>query len=291
MSLTAPTSAASTSFVPKWNEREFPSYEDVVCSEGTEGVKIRPRSKISVGDDWWYARFRMAENYLNAFGELPPRGFRFVHLYSGVAIRLGAWMTNQRAYCANGLLPSGLVLMLHKLPGFFINIRVNPGVISQPIGPQFWWNVDIVKSFVEHNGHLPHNKYCCRYLATGENVRVGQWVKQQRRSYICGMMDRGQFETLNEIPGFFAKCYARSTRVAVGTQLAQNIKIIKAYMSTHDGTIPPHRSKHTCPDTGTVINIGQWISRQRSDFRGGRMSPDRFAALNSIQGFFKNDLP
>ncbi|MGL5715781.1 MAG: helicase associated domain-containing protein [Paraclostridium sp.] len=123
-----------------------------------------------------------------------------------------------------------------------------------------------LKRYVEQEGTLP---LCATVTHTG--YALGSWINRQRQNYKNGILELDRKELLEAIPywrWYFCK-----------EQWGRGYSELKKYIE-QEGKLPS-----TTTVTYTGYALGSWISRQKSDYKKGKLELNKKKRLEAIPGW------
>ncbi len=212
-------------------------------------------------DDEWLRGIGLLTRYVEEHGDSRVPGD---HVASdGTA--LGAWVARRRWEHRHGLLRAERVGELAAL-GFEWTVTPQPGMTRATDDRAFRAWVDALETYRDGSGH-------CRVpagFATPDGRRLGDWVAYTRARHAKGLLAQDRVEVLDRL-GF-------EWRVRDNEALwQQGVEALRAYVVEHGHARVPIRYWR---DDG--FRLGQWVRSRRSEGKGGRLSPERTAALDAL---------
>lgn len=127
------------------------------------------------------------------------------------------------------------------------------------------WHARLERYVQEHTSARAHTK------AVYEGHKLGNWIDVQRRAYAEGSLDEDRRRRLEALPGWTWDTYAEAWD-AMFACLAD-------WVQTHGDALVPRRAVHQ------GRTLGQWVSTQRGQRLGHKMTPDRARRLESLPGW------
>lgn len=178
---------------------------------------------------------------------------------------LGAWVARRRWEHRHGLLRAERVDELVAL-GFEWTATPTAGATRRSDDQAFRAWVGTLETFRAEQGH-------CRVPASfvcPDGRRLGDWVAYVRARHAKGLLAPGRVEVLDGL-GF-------EWRVRDNDALwRQGVEALGSYVAEHGHARVPIRHRR---DDG--FRLGQWVRSRRSEGTGGRLSPERVAALDAL---------
>ena len=200
-------------------------------------------------ESMWNSYFQLLSEFVQEFGHclVPHKPVR----YKGE--RLFAWVMMQRTRFSNGLLEIERKELLESLPGW----------TWTPKNDSWEKWLELLRAFVKEHGHssIPRG-----YLNGTKDL--GRWVTKQRSRYRKGVLEQERVVRLEKIPGW--------TWQPFETKWEESYSALEKFVSEHG---------HAQPNQNVVvegIQIGVWVSRQRSQFKSGRLDVDKVLRLQSL---------
>jgi len=173
--------------------------------------------------------------------------------------RVGNWAWRQRDLYRRGLLPRTRVDRLRQMPGWEWEPQYNLARYQR----NFYERLEDVAAHLRAGGDL-----------TASSTGVGNWAATMRSRYRSGTMPAYQIAALEATPGW----HWESTRaIADDARWARIADIAESY-ARDEGLVP------SAAIVGEV-NLGDWASKQRYDYRRGRLRASRAERLQRIPGW------
>jgi superfamily II DNA or RNA helicase len=132
--------------------------------------------------DRWEEGFRRLQDYVERNGDT-----RVPVSYRVDGYRLGAWVTMQRNFHAEGTLDADRERRLQEVPGW----------TWDPYADMWEEGLSRLLHYVERNGHA---RVPVSYTVDG--YRLGAWVKKQRSIFGMGLLDTDRQHRLEDLPGW-----------------------------------------------------------------------------------------
>ncbi|MFC1661742.1 helicase associated domain-containing protein, partial [Gemmatimonadota bacterium] len=171
--------------------------------------------------------------------------------------RLGIWVNNRRNDHRKGNLSSERVEALEAVPGWSWDARED----------LFWEGLERLMAFQSREGH---SRVTRSHVEDG--LELGGWVTGQRTEYRKGKLSPERVAALEAVPGWIWD--AREDFFWKG------LKKLTQFCSQEGHAMVP--AKHVEPDGFT---LGSWVSVRRAEYRQGKLSPGRVAALEALPGW------
>jgi len=171
-------------------------------------------------------------------------------------LRLGAWVSKRRKQYLDGRLEPEQVARLESLPGWSWNL----------LAEQFERAFQTLESFVAREGHarVP------RSHVEGSH-RLGLWINDKRYDYRKGKLPSQYIARLEGLPGWSWDPHA--------DQFEEAFQALKRFAE---------REGHARVASAHVedgLRLGIWVGKRRAEYRKGKLSPERVAALEAIDGW------
>ncbi|MGO9747678.1 MAG: Helicase associated domain protein [Mycobacterium sp.] len=201
----------------------------------------------------WDQKFAVLQKFVDREGHARvPSG----HVEDGV--KLGAWVAEQRA--ERGNLSPERVARLEALPGW-------SWTVSQDIWDERY---ELVRKFADREGHalVPQS-----YVENG--VNLGKWVSVQRRKRDELTAERRA--RLGSLPGWSWDPHA--------DRWEETFHMLQEYAKEHRTSRVPYSYK------ANGVNLGVWVSEQRSQYAKGKLDPTRQKRLERLPGWTWNPRP
>ncbi|KMV19664.1 hypothetical protein ACT17_06410 [Mycolicibacterium conceptionense] len=175
--------------------------------------------------------------------------------------RLGARAEDLRAAYAKGLLPAEQVAALEQIEGWTWD-----GTRDR----RWEENLERLSAYARCHGNSVAS-LTERYV-TGDGVRLGTWVAQQRVARREGRLAPYREALLAAVPGW--------SWGINGDAWERGMRELVAYVNEHgDADV---LSRYVTPDG---YRLGKWVRRARFKYSKGLLAPDRVSALEAIAGW------
>jgi superfamily II DNA or RNA helicase len=125
---------------------------------------------------------------------------------------------------------------------------------------------DLLKEYVEEKDELP------KCITVYKNVKLGFWCSDQRTKYNANKLSDDKINKLNEISIWKWKL--------VDNDWDSKYDRLKKFVEKY-GKLPVTESRKDNND----IQLGNWVSKQRSDHKNGKLSEEQIKVLNKINGW------
>ncbi len=261
---TAASPAARVKAAQRLRDAEARLAEHVLVA-GEEGPV--PLAAVRAGifltiQDW------LADVWMERFGQLraiaDTGGDANISQGSTEHKQLGIWLHNQRKLHRSGKLSPERLAQLRSLPG----LRGFDGAPVDRVG----WNERFtqLEAIVRTGGdaNIPEG--------STEHKQLGKWLSHQRSWHRSGRLlpERlAQLRTVRGLRGFDGAHVERVERVGWDDRFTQLEAIVR---TGGDANIPLRSTEHK--------QLGNWLRRQRSLHRSGKLLPERLAKLRSVTG-------
>ena len=172
---------------------------------------------------------------------------------TGESEKVGRWLTKQRSNFRAGKLSRDRIAQLESIPNW----------TWEPIDSKWEEGFSRLSVFLEREGSakVPED-----YSEAGYNL--GTWVRHQKAKYRQGRMSTEQARRFEELPGWVWD--------AIDSRWDQMYAELLVLIG--DGGFEGFSRSRT----GESEKVGRWLTKQRSNFRAGKLSRDRIAQLESI---------
>jgi hypothetical protein len=161
---------------------------------------------------------------------------------------LGIWISTQRTVYTKGTLSQDRIDLLEKLKGWSWD----------PYQSQWHEKYQELVQYAQENGNAnPPQRH----------ATLGTWVTTQRIRYSKGILSQDRIDLLEKLNGW--------SWDPKGSQWQEKYQELVQYAQENGNACPP-RSHET---------LGFWVSKQRSNYKNGKLSEDRINLLHSLQGW------
>ena len=198
----------------------------------------------------WRQNYELLKEYVAEEGHLPPQKT----VYKGV--KLGTWFSDQKQDFKNNKLSPEREQLLCSL-GVDFEISAHEKLWHQ--------NYELLKEYVSLEGHLP------RSAAVYKDHRLGAWILVQKQLYKAGKLFPDREALLRSVGVDFETSQSDKFE----SQWRQNYELLKEYVFL-EGHLPPQKT--VCQG----INLGDWLTGQKQDFKNNKLSPEREQLLRSL---------
>jgi superfamily II DNA or RNA helicase len=218
---------------------------------------VRLVERTTVTWEFW---FGLLEQFVDDTGHA-----RVNAAYEFDGYRLGAWVANQRAQYAKGVLKPERQSLLESVSGW----------TWDPVA-DYWvdqWSEQWEDGFRQLLGYVERigdARVPSAYRGR-DGYRLGWWVIWQRELHGKGELDTDRERRLCELP--------RWTWDARSDQWEEGFTKLLEYVKRHGDA----RVVMSCKIDG--FNLGSWVKVQRREFAKGSFSPDRQARLEGLNGW------
>jgi len=165
------------------------------------------------------------------------------------------------------------------------------GVLEDPF-PQ---RLKELEAFLEEHGEYPKLN---RGEREGEK-ELGKWIHNKRQRYKKGKVSKERIEALNALPGWkweghferaenrwekaaaTFKANRKNTLIAFVAEEAfvENLDKLRAFVDKH-GAYPKKKGRRD-----GEAELGTWIANRRKQYKRGKLSEERVAALTAVPGW------
>jgi cation transport regulator ChaC len=131
-----------------------------------------------------------------------------------------------------------------------------------------------LKQFVEREGHAsPLSVYVEDFQ--GEKINLGTWVASRRKDFKAEKLSAERIAALEALPGWEWDPNEADYKKHLGA--------LKQFVEREGHASPPQN--HVEDFQGEKLNLGTWAGSRRTDFKVGRLSAERTAALEALPGW------
>jgi superfamily II DNA or RNA helicase len=203
-------------------------------------------------DEVWNTFFQLLSAYAQEFGHAAVQSEPALYREQ----KLIAWVRFQRQRYRNGLLESERVQQLESLPGWTWTPKEDSW--------DQWF--ELLESYASTVGHsrVPQG-----FMVASQNL--GRWVSKQRSRFRKGTLETERVTRLESLPEWTWNPHDAIWE----SSFAALIEFIE-----NSGNAAPPQS-HKVGD----IALGTWVSKQRSDYKKGRLTEEDVARLESLPGW------
>ena len=203
--------------------------------------------------------------YVAEHGSFPPRAYR-----DPTTNRLlGRWLAVRRDKYKKGDLSPGTEAALTEAFG---------DDWKEPIHQQLPFEevYDKLVAFMAETGSMP-----VRSSKSEDGYLIGIWTKNRRADYRKGTLLPERIAQLEQIPGWDWEESQSTISYRPKISFDESLKICKEFVRAH-GRQPSYK------DDGDDerLDVGRWVSRQRTRKRDGKLSQEQIGALESIPGWW-----
>jgi hypothetical protein len=198
--------------------------------------------------EFWYGLLETYEGREGHAG-VPAR-----HIESD--FNLGSWVTTQRSLWRVGRLSPERIARLEAVSGWIWH----PFEVAWDVG------FGALESFVAREGHAN-----VPALHSEGDFNLGTWVQNQRTSLKKGRLSQDRIARLDAVAGWVWDLF--------DTAWEEGYECLRSYVSREGHARVPTRHKED------DYSLGKWVTHQRTDWKAGRVSPDRIARLEALPGW------
>ncbi|WP_197370480.1 helicase associated domain-containing protein, partial [Streptomyces clavuligerus] len=211
-------------------------------------------------EDTWRRYFEAARAHHARHGHLDLPKRQTVRLADGVEADLGSWLSRQRAEMKAGTLSAERTAALDAL-----------GVNLTGAHERFWQTgITAARAFHAEFGHLNVPASHTTHSPGGEKVSLGKWLSKVRDRHSRGQLTGERISELDALDMVWDVHEVTWQEYYTAAQ---------RYYRTHHHLRIPVKYVTGAPEE---LRLGNWISRQRADFRAGKLSVQRIKALTGI---------
>jgi hypothetical protein len=222
-----------------------------LSADRIERLEALPGWTWHVIDERWEVAFSCLEEFARRYGNCRVPQDLVVD-----GLGLGSWVSNQKTQYRSGRIPSDRIQRLEALPGWTWNLiedRWNDSYI-------------LLKGFISREGHANVSQ---NQIENGFNL--GRWVSKQRAANKGGKLSGERVKLLEDLPGWAWD--------ALSSQWDEGFAKLEKFSQREGHTVVP---KNHVEDG---LNLGSWISTQKLRKRDRKISAERIARLESINGW------
>ena len=184
----------------------------------------------------WAKGLEAAKHYHQQYGDLQvPSDYK-----DGNGFALGIWVRDVRRRYRSGGLTQDRVAELEAL-----------GMVWNMVDSRWEYCYAEAAAYYEQHGNLDFPKH----YVTESGLRLGQWLKNQRASYLEGELADDKAQRLEAIGMLWESRKDRQWR--------QAYEAAKRYFQSHGDLEVPY--EYVTPDG---LRLGQWVVRQRMAYKG-----------------------
>jgi superfamily II DNA or RNA helicase len=202
-------------------------------------------------EERWDESYNLVCKFLEKNGRLPHAKEK----YKNVCI--GSWCNNQRTTYKTGELSQERITKLNTIHGW----------MWKDDKEERWdESYNLVCEFLEKNGRLPHAKE--KY----KNKNIGMWCNDQRTTYKKGKLSQERITKLNTINGWMWKDDKEE-------RWDESYNLVCKFLEKN-GRLPIQKEKYK------NMNIGNWCSTQKTNYKKCKLSQERTELLDSIPNWY-----
>ena len=215
----------------------------------------------------WLMGFGALERFVEREGHSRV-GQQHIETIEGKSLRLGMWVHQRRQDYRKGIVSTKRVGLLEALPGW----------IWDPHEVDFQTAVAALKEIYSTQGHVRALRDLRIELTGGKQLRLESWAEHVRGDYRNGQLSPERVAALEAVPGWVWDPHEEDFQ--------QGLRALKQFVERegHARVVVTHVEVYD----GDEFRLGQWVSVRRSTGTGGRLSPERTAALEAIPGWVWN---
>ncbi len=208
--------------------------------------------RIEKESERWERHYRALEHFVQLEGHaLVPRG----HIENG--LRLGIWVISMRMSHRRGTLPLKYAKRFESLRGWSWD----------PIADN-WENwLMLLEDYVAE-----HNTAFIRNEAIYAGRRLGGWACEQRQSFKAGKLSIDRSNRLANLPGWSWN--------PIDDAWESWFELLNNYVAVQKTALVPNKTV----DGGRLL--GDWVSKQRTAFRKGKLQDDRRRRLEALPDWY-----
>lgn len=171
-------------------------------------------------------------------------------------INLSDWIINRRKEFRDQILAVDRVAELESLPGW----------TWDPLADQWNAGLGALRAYVADNG--------TSIVASGtviDGVNLSGWVHNRRKNFRDRILAAERVAELESLPGW--------TWDPLEDQRNVGMVALRKYVEDHGTALVPHDS------VIGGVGLGEWVMKQRKDFRSGSLAKTRAAELEALPGW------
>lgn len=236
--LTASGGAYPESSTPlaEWIRVQRRAFKHAMLSpECRAALEALPGWTWNASEDRWAARPEELQDHLSTAGAYPA-----------YRTSLGQWVKRQRLDFRNGTMTAERRALLEALPGWT-------------------WTGELLVKWPDRFEQL-HRHLTREGTYPPSKSPLGDWIKNQRRSYKHGTMPAERRALLEALPGWTWTGELLAKWPVRFEQLHRHL--------AREGTYPPSKGP-----------LGEWIKKQRHAYKQGTMPAERRALLEALPGW------
>ena len=197
----------------------------------------------------WEQGLSASRAYRKAHGDLDvPRGF-----VTEDGMQLGSWIRARRDERSSGKLPEARIAALDAL-----------GMVWEAHDESWRRGLAAARAYRERHGDLraPASQ------VDADGFAIGAWLDRQRQSRKGGRLSAERITSLDEIDMVWD---------VLGEGWEEGLAAARTYRDQHECLLVPAKFV-----TENGFKLGGWLSARRAERKGGRLTADRVAALDSL---------
>jgi superfamily II DNA or RNA helicase len=215
----------------------------------------------------WLMGFGALERFVEREGHSRVGQHHFETI-DGKSLRLGWWVHQRRQDYRKGIVSTKRVGLLEALPGW----------IWDPHEVDFQTAVAALKEIYSTQGHVRSLRDLRIELTGGKQLQLRSWAEHVRADYRNGQLSPERVAALEVVPGWVWDPHEEDFQ--------QGLRALEQFIERegHARVVATHVEVYD----GDEFRLGQWVSVRRITGIGGRLSPERTAALEAIPGWVWN---
>mmetsp|Transcript_32226 Transcript_32226/g.32851 ORF Transcript_32226/g.32851 Transcript_32226/m.32851 type:complete len:509 (-) Transcript_32226:88-1614(-) len=233
-------------------------------------------------EESWNLKYELLLRYAEENGgECNVKGSYICRLYDGTEVKLGGWLSEQRAHKRRGTLRPDREARLQQL--------VDAGQLDWVIDLKYAekWNERyeaMLRYGEEHGGNCNVTQSTIVTLPDGTVARLGTWLHAQRSKKKRGVLVKDQEEKLQALvdAGNLAWVLDGGQVVTDDAMWIRKFKLVLRYGDEHDGNCNVPSAYVCCTEDGKEVKLGAWLHDQREKKRLGKLRPDRLGRLQAL---------
>lgn len=242
-------------FLGKWVGARRREYQNGALDPEIAAVlRELPGWQWDVRQPLWERGLHALNAYVADHGDACPS----TSLVTADGYRLGAWVNARRSDYAAGTLFSERITVLEALPRWVWNTL------------EAGWSqgLDALNDHVAEHGHAaPPGSH-----VTADGFALGAWVATRRQSHRQGRLSAERAAELQGLVGWTWDPFA--------SRWERGVLALRGFADENGHANPPRNYP-----TADGFALGDWANARRTDFRNGKLTPERVAELAALPGW------
>jgi superfamily II DNA or RNA helicase len=269
-------------------ERGKPSRRiEAVCGEwradeNFDGTCEYETLEAALCGEWWQ-KLSWLREYVATEECLPYRSTIWMRP-DGSAWFIGNWINSQRAARKKGKMSEDRIQQLETVPGWIWEDEKKKNMAKVQPWPEW---LEVLREYVAAEGCLPYRSTIWTRPADGQKWKIGLWISRQRVARKKGKLSEDQTQQLETVPGWIWEDEKKKNMAKV-RPWPEWLEVLREYVAAK-GCLPYRSTIWTRPADGQKWKIGQWINRQRTARKKGKLSEDQTQQLETVPGWIWED--